>query len=90
MFSNQYCHFVLRHGARIPNDDDVLNLQVTLLNASSLQSPSSNRCEIVCLNVDMFASMWICLPQEGLPSIRDEIEAAWLEGRGQLTDEQVF
>ena len=37
----------------------------------------------------MFASMWICLPQEGLPSIRDEIEAAWLEGRGQLTDEQV-
>jgi len=44
---------VARHGARIPNDDDVVNLQ------------------------------------EGLPLIRDEIEAAWLEGRGELTDDQV-
>jgi len=44
---------VSRHGARIPNDDDVLNLQ------------------------------------EGLPSLKDEIEAAWLEGKGELTDEQV-
>ena len=34
--------------------------------------------------------MWICLPQAGLPSIRDEIEAAWLEGRGELTEEQVL
>ena len=34
--------------------------------------------------------MWICLPQAGLPSIKDEIEAVWLEGRGELTDEQVL
>ena len=26
-------YFFSRHGARIPNDDDVVNLQVTLLNA---------------------------------------------------------
>ena len=30
MLSNQYWHLVLRHGARIPNDDDVENLQVKL------------------------------------------------------------
>jgi len=44
---------VARHGARIPDDDDVLNLQ------------------------------------EGLPQIRDRIEEAWKEGRGELTDDQV-
>jgi len=44
---------VARHGARIPNDDDVLSLQ------------------------------------EGLPQIRDGIEAAWKEERGELTDDQV-
>merc|ERR1712222_198146 len=44
---------VTRHGARIPDDDDVLNLQ------------------------------------EGLPQIRDRIEEAWKEGRGELTDDQV-
>jgi len=44
---------VARHGARIPDGDDVLKLQ------------------------------------EGLPWIRDGIEAAWREGRGELTDEQV-
>ena len=31
----------------------------------------------------------IFVPQEGLPLIRDGIEAAWREGRGELTDEQV-
>ena len=33
IFSNLKCTFFSRHGARIPNDDDVVNLQVTLLNA---------------------------------------------------------
>ena len=28
-------------------------------------------------------------PQVGLPPIQDDIEAAWLEGKGELTEEQV-
>ena len=27
--------------------------------------------------------------QVGLPPIQDDIEAAWLEGKGELTEEQV-
>ena len=50
-----------------------------------IQRPTSTGCVVLCLRIwfDFFA------PQEGLPWIRDGIEAAWREGRGELTDEQV-
>ena len=38
--SNKYCSLVLRHGARIPDGDDVLKLQVTFQNAGTIQSPT--------------------------------------------------
>ena len=60
---------LVRHGARVPNDYYVEELQVN----KQTNKPSFEQANL----------------QAVLPGVRDRVVAAWLEGGGQMTDEEV-